>query len=192
MKKYVCAPRGPGNPTQQEKQTRVDICCSCIILTIHAPWLCPNMLFDDMKNALCGERLSSQETHQAPVHERYHNTLKEYSVKPSGKLKKTIWWWNDVLRTHYTTINCAILHLLICRNSSPGPNHFQKPLIHKVLRLLIATFVVMRSPFNLDKQKVISLIYLHLSTSSYSRQSTSSSPPDYFVWCSHLQLTLHK
>jgi hypothetical protein len=44
------------------------------------------MLFDNkMKDALRNERLSSQETHPASVHEWYCNTLKEWFRKATRK-----------------------------------------------------------------------------------------------------------
>jgi hypothetical protein len=46
------------------------------------------MLFDNMQDELRSERLSSQETHQASVHEGYRNTLKEWFREATQKAQR--------------------------------------------------------------------------------------------------------
>ena len=46
------------------------------------------MPVDIMKDVLHGERLSSQETHQASVHESYRNILKEWFHKSPRKTQR--------------------------------------------------------------------------------------------------------
>jgi hypothetical protein len=46
------------------------------------------MLFDNTKDAMRGERLSSQETHQGSVHEWYRNSLKEWFRKATRKAQR--------------------------------------------------------------------------------------------------------
>jgi hypothetical protein len=88
MKKR-CAHLG-AQETRRSKRKRRELAfvVSCIILPIHAPWLYPSMLFDNMKDALRGERLSSEEAHQASVHEWYRNNLKECFHKATRKAQR--------------------------------------------------------------------------------------------------------
>jgi len=53
-------------------------------------------------------------------------------------------------------------------------------------------FFAGRHTFRLSNWKEISLIYLQLSTSNYSRHNTSSTCPLYFVWLFYLHLILYK
>jgi len=88
MKKW-CAHLG-ALETRSSKRNRRELTfvASCVILPVQAPWLYPNMLFGNMKAVLHGERLSSQETHQASVHEGYRNTLKEWFRKATRKAQR--------------------------------------------------------------------------------------------------------
>ena len=43
---------------------------------------------------------------------------------------RNTWWWNAVLRLHYTMTIRATLQLLTCRNSYPCPNHTRTPALY--------------------------------------------------------------
>jgi hypothetical protein len=85
----MCAQFG-AQETRRSKRNRreLTLVVSCIIHPIRAPWLYPNTLSDNVKDALRGERPSSRETNQASVHEWYLNTLKEWFRKDTRKTQK--------------------------------------------------------------------------------------------------------
>jgi len=87
--KIWCAHLGAlENRRSKRNRRELTFVVSCKILPVHAPWLCPNMLFDNMQDALRRERLSSQETHQASVHEGYRNTLREWFREATRKAQR--------------------------------------------------------------------------------------------------------
>ena len=184
LKMKICCAHLGALETWRNKRNRWELTfvVSCIIFPVHAPWFYPNMLFDNMQD----ERLSSQETHQASVHEGYHNTLKEWFREATRKAQRDHMAVEWCIKTTLSDDKSRDLTAFYVLKQQSRSKSFPNPLMQMALRLLTPSCVAMRSPFNLDKQKVKSLIYLHLSTYSYSRHSTSPSSPGCFVWCSQL------